>query len=212
MARYTDAVCKLCRREGTKLFLKGDRCYSPKCAIEKRNAPPGMHGANPRARRKVSDYGRQLREKQKVRRVYGVYERQFRRYFRQALRTKGLTGATLLQLLERRLDNVVFRLGFAESRAQARQLVTHGHFLVNGQKVDVASYAVRAGDVISVSGNSRDLAYFKDLAASKGGQTPPRWLSTDLAALSGRVTALPERGDIADLPINEQLIVEFYSR
>jgi len=211
MARYTDAVCKLCRREGAKLFLKGDRCFTPKCAIEKRNFPPGMHGDNPRSRRKVSDYGRQLREKQKVRRIYGIYERQFRRYFHQALRAKGLTGATLLQLLERRLDNVVFRLGFAESRAQARQLVTHGHFLVNGHKVDVASYAVRPGDIISVGSASRDLTYFKDLAAVQSRQTPPKWLSADLSALSGRVTALPERGDI-DLPINEQLIVEFYSR
>lgn len=210
MARYNDPVCKLCRREGMKLFLKGDRCYSPKCAIEERNMPPGMHGPK-RARRKVSDFGRQLREKQKVRRIYGVYERQFRRYFRQAVKTKGLTGATLLQLLEQRLDNVVFRLGFAPSRSHARQLVTHGHFTVNGQKVDIASYSVQPGDIVAVSAQSRSLTYFKDLAGQSTRQSPPKWLLADLSALSGRVMGVPAREDI-DIPINEQLIVEFYSR
>ncbi len=212
MARYTDAVCKLCRREGVKLFLKGERCYSPKCAIERRNAPPGMHGGR-RMRRKVSDYGRQLREKQKVRRIYGVYERQFRRYFRQALRTKGRTGSTLLQLLERRLDNVVYRAGFADSRAQARQLVNHGHIVVNGRKVDIPSYSVQEGDVISVSDNARKLTYFKSLLeADAAHHVPPQWLDVNRAELSARVQALPERSDITDVEINEQLVVEYYSR
>ncbi|NOX60378.1 MAG: 30S ribosomal protein S4 [Chloroflexi bacterium] len=210
MARYTDAVCKLCRREGMKLFLKGERCYTTKCAIERRNTPPGMHGGR-RMRRKVSDYGRQLREKQKVRRIYGVYERQFRRYFRQALKTKGLTGDTLLQLLERRLDNVVYRIGFADSRAQARQLVNHGHILVNGRKVDIASYSVKKDDVIQVSDRARKLTYFKQLLESGESRTPPKWLSVDRAALSARVVDLPARDDI-EIPINEQLIVEYYSR
>lgn len=211
MARYTDPVCRLCRREGVKLFLKGERCYSPKCAIEKRNMPPGMHGAK-RARRKPSDFHRQLREKQKVRRIYGVFERQFRRYFRQALKTKGLTGTTLLVLLERRLDNVVYRLGFAASRAQARQLVTHGHFTVNGKKVDIASYQVEPGDVIQVAANSRQLTYFKDLMEQGRRHTmPPKWLAVDMPALSGHVLAMPTREDI-DPNINEQLIVEYYSR
>ncbi len=213
MARYTDPVCRLCRREGEKLYLKGERCYTPKCAIEKRNVPPGMHGAK-RARRKPSDFQRQLREKQKVRRIYGVFERQFRRYFRQALKTKGLTGTTLLVLLERRLDNVVYRLGFASSRAQARQLVTHGHFTVNGKKVDIASYAVEPGDVIQVAENSRRLAYFKALIEQASHRyTTPKWLSVDMAALTGRVLTMPAREDIdPDNKINEQLIVEYYSR
>ena len=210
MGRYNDSVCKLCRREGMKLFLKGERCYSPKCAIEDRNTPPGMHGQK-RSRRKVSDFGRQLREKQKVRRIYGVYERQFRRYFRQALKTKGLTGATLLQLLELRLDNVVFRMGFATSRSQARQLVTHGHFAVNGHKVDIASYPVQLGDVVQVGEQSRSLTYFKDLVQFNSRTIPPKWVSVDIPALSGRVSDLPGREDV-DIPINEQLIVEFYSR
>ena len=210
MARYTDAVCRLCRREGMKLFLKGERCYTPKCAIDKRNQPPGMHGAK-RARRKESDFGRQLREKQKVRRIYGVYERQFRRYFRQAVKIKGLTGSTLLQLLEQRLDNVVFRLGFADSRNQARQLVTHGHFLVNGRKVDIPSYSVRPGDFVQVAPASRSNAFFKETADLVGKHVPPKWLTLDPAAMAGRVTALPSRDDI-DISINEQLVVEYYSR
>lgn len=195
-----------------KLFLKGERCYTPKCAIEKRNTPPGMHGGGRRFRRKESDFGRQLREKQKVRRIYGVYERQFRGYFRRALKVKGLTGATLLQQLEQRMDNVVFRLGFAASRAQARQLVTHGHFAVNGRKVDIVSYSVRPGDIIQVRDRSRSMAYFKDLGEALAKHTPPKWLSVDPAALAGTVVALPERDDITDIPINEQLIVEYYSR
>ena len=210
MARYNDSVCKLCRREGMKLFLKGERCYSPKCAIEDRNYPPGVHGQK-RSRRKTSDFGRQLREKQKVRRIYGVLERQFRGYFRQALKAKGVTGATLLQLLELRLDNVVFRMGFATSRAQARQLVTHGHLVVNGHKVDIASYAVHPGDVVQVGEISRTLPYFKNLLQFSSRVSSPRWLTVDMPALSGRVTELPGRDDI-DIPINEQLIVEFYSR
>ncbi len=212
MARYTDAVCKLCRREGMKLFLKGERCFTPKCAIERRNYPPGQHGPTRRSRRKVSDFGRQLREKQKVRRIYGVYERQFRRYFRQAVKAKGMTGEALLQLLERRLDNVVYRIGLASSRAQARQLVTHGHIMVNGHKVDIASYSVRPGDVIQVNDTSRKKGYFKDLAEEFGKrQTPPKWLSVDPEKMSATVVALPEREDI-DITINEQLIVEYYSR
>jgi len=211
MARYTDAVCKLCRREGMKLFLKGDRCFT-KCPLEKKSYPPGQHGPTRRARRKVSDYGRQLREKQKVRRIYGVYERQFRRYFRQAVQAKGMTGTALLQLLERRLDNVVYRMGLASSRAQARQLVTHGHIMVNGHKVDIASYSVRPGDVITVKERSRKSPYFKELAEDFGKkQTPPKWLSVNPDDMTATVVALPEREDI-DITINEQLIVEFYSR
>ncbi len=212
MARYTDAVCKLCRREGAKLFLKGDRCFSTKCPLEKKNYPPGQHGPTRRFRRKVSDFGRQLREKQKVRRIYGVYERQFRRYFRQAVQAKGMTGSALLQLLERRLDNVVYRMGLATSRAQARQLVTHGHIMVNGHKVDIASYSVRPGDVITISDRSRKARYFKELAEDFGKrQTSPKWLSVNAADMTAAVVALPEREDI-DITINEQLIVEYYSR
>jgi len=213
MARYTDAVCKLCRREGMKLYLKGERCFTPKCALERRNYPPGQHGPTRRSRRKVSDFGRQLREKQKVRRIYGVYERQFRRYFRQAVKAKGMTGTALLQLLERRLDNVVYRMGLANSRAQARQLVTHGHITVNGHKVDIASYSVRPGDVIGIKETSRKKRYFKELAEEFGqGRTPPKWLAVDPANMSATVVALPEREDIQDITINEQLIVEYYSR
>ena len=211
MARYTDAVCKLCRREGEKLLLKGERCHT-KCPLDKKNYPPGQHGPTRRTRRKVSDYGRQLREKQKVRRIYGVYERQFRRYFRQAVQAKGMTGSALLQLLERRLDNVVFRMGLASSRAQARQLVTHGHIMVNGHKVDIASYSVRPGDVITVKERSRKSPYFKELAEDFGKrQSPPKWLSLNPDEMSATVVALPEREDI-DSTINEQLIVEYYSR
>jgi small subunit ribosomal protein S4 len=194
-----------------KLFLKGDRCFT-KCPLEKKSYPPGQHGPTRRTRRKVSDYGRQLREKQKVRRIYGVYERQFRRYFRQAVQAKGMTGTALLQLLERRLDNVVYRMGLASSRAQARQLVTHGHIMVNGHKVDIASYSVRPGDEITVKERSRKSPYFKDLAEDFGKkQTPPKWLNVNTDDMSATVVALPEREDI-DITINEQLIVEFYSR
>lgn len=211
MARYNDAVCKLCRREGEKLFLKGERCLSPKCALERRPYPPGLHGRQAQFRRKVSDYGLQLRAKQKARRVYGVLERQFRRYFREAERRRGLTGTNLLILLESRLDNVVYRLGFAQSRPQARQLVRHGHFEVNGRKVNIPSYLVQAGDVVAVRSGSRDNVYFKDVALDLEHRSVPEWLSRDDASMSGRVMSLPERGDI-DVSINEQLIVEYYSR
>lgn len=211
MARYTDSVCKLCRREGEKLFLKGDRCFSPKCAIERRAYPPGLHGRQAKFRRKESDYGLQLREKQKARRVYGVFERQFRRYFKEAVRQKGLTGENLLILLETRLDNVVHRLGLASSRAQARQLVSHGHFEVNGRKTNVPSFLVTAGDVISVRDNSKKKGFFKDLAQTIDGARIPDWLSLDTNNLSGQVLSQPTRDHI-DVTLNEQLIVEHYSR
>ena len=211
MARYTDSVCKLCRREGEKLFLKGERCFSPKCAFERRPYPGGMHGRQTKFRRKVSDFSLQLRAKQKARRVYGVYERQFRRYFDRAQRQKGLTGTNLLVLLESRLDNVVYRLKFADSRAQARQLVRHGHLDVNGRRTDIPSYLVKPGDVISVRDLSRQKAYFKEMPqVLEGGQVPP-WLRLDAAGLTGAVIATPSRDDIG-ATLNEQLIVEYYSR
>jgi len=211
MARYKDAVCKLCRREGEKLFLKGERCYSPKCAFERRPYPPGSHGKQAQFRRKVSDYGRQLRAKQKARRAYGVFERQFRRYFREAEQRRGLTGANLLILLETRLDNIVYRLGFAASRPQARQLVRHGHLDVNGHKVNIPSYLVQPGDIVTVRQRSRQKAYFRDLANDLPHRSVPEWLSRDDEAMVGRVMALPERKDI-DIAFDEQLIVEYYSR
>ena len=211
MARYNDAVCKLCRREGEKLFLKGERCLSPKCAVERRPYPPGLHGKQAQFRKKDSDYALQLRAKQKARRVYGVMERQFRRYFSDAERGRGLTGTNLLIMLESRLDNVIFRLGFATSRPQARQLVRHGHFEVNGHKVDVPSYLLQPGDVVAVRPGSRNKAGFKEMAADLEHRGVPDWLSRDDVTLSGRVLALPTRGDI-DVTINEQLIVEYYSR
>lgn len=211
MARYTGPVCKLCRREGEKLFLKGERCFSPKCAFERRSYAPGAHGRQSQFRRKESDYSMQLRAKQKARRVYGIYERQFRRYFREAQRQKGLTGLNLLILLESRLDNVVYRLGFASSRAQARQLVQHGHFEVNGRKTSVPSYLVQAGDVIAVQGASRDLAHFKEVTEIIDASQVPAWLSLDLPSLIGKVVDLPSRDDI-DISLDEQLIVEYYSR
>lgn len=211
MARYNDAVCRLCRREGQKLFLKGERCMSPRCAFERRGFPPGMHAKKTQFKRSESDYALQLREKQKVKRIYGVMERQFRRYFRYALRAKGLTGATLLSVLESRLDNVVFRLGFAESRAQARQLVRHGHITVNGRKTNVPSFLVRPDDVIAIRPESRSRTYFRTLSEYLGERAAPQWLSLDPVSLSGRVLTKPAREDI-DIPINEQLIVEFYSR
>ncbi len=210
MARYTDAVCRLCRREGLKLFLKGDRCLSPKCAIEKRNFPPGDHGQKVNFRRKVSDYGMQMREKQKARRIYGVMEKQFRRYFRDANRREGMTGVTLLTTLESRLDNVVYRLGFADSRAQARQLVAHGHFAVNGRKTDIPSFSVSIGDAVAVRENSRAMTYFKDRSQTMQGRTPA-WLNLSIANMSGSVVNQPGREDI-EIPLNEQLIVEYYSR
>jgi small subunit ribosomal protein S4 len=211
MARYKDAVCKLCRREGEKLFLKGERCFSPKCALEKRPYPPGLHGRQTHFRRKVSDYGLQLRAKQRARRVYGVMERQFRRYFREAERRRGLTGSNLLILLESRLDNVVYRLGFATSRPQARQLVRHGHFEVNGRKVDIPSYLVQPGDLVAVRANSQQKQLFKDTALDLEHRAAPDWLSRDDVTMSAKVLALPTREDV-DVPIDEHLIVEYYSR
>ena len=211
MARYIDSVCKLCRREGEKLFLKGDRCFSPKCAIERRGYPPGQHGRQAKFRRKESDFGLQLREKQKARRIYGVFERQFRRYFREALRRKGLTGINLLIILETRLDNVIYRLGFASSRAQARQLVSHGHFEVNGRKTNISSFLVSEGDVIAVRQNNKTNTYFKDMAGNMDEGRVPNWLSLDGKNLSAKVSNEPTREHI-DVTLNEQLIVEHYSR
>ena len=208
MARYTGSVCRQCRREGVKLFLKGDRCYSQKCAIVKRPTPPGEHG-HARAR-KMSEYGLQLREKQKARRAYGVLEGQFRHYFEMAERMDGVTGENLLSLLERRLDNVVYRLAMGESRPQARQLVLHGHIAVNGRKVDIPSYQVKAGDVISVREGSGDIAIFKALREGTS-RIIPKWLALDAENLKGTVNALPAREDI-DLSFEEHLIVELYSR
>ena len=211
MARNTDPVCKLCRREGMKLFLKGERCYSPKCAFEKRNYAPGMHGKKGSFRHKESDFAHQLREKQKARRIYGVQERQFRRYFRNALRVKGMTGVTLLMLLERRLDNVVYRMGLADSRAQARQLIGHGHFLLNGHNHNIPSYLVEVGDIIEVRPSSRNNGYFKTIVERLGRRSLPEWLEFDEVQMRGRVIAAPDRRAV-DLPLNEQLIVEYYSR
>lgn len=212
MARYTDAVCKLCRREGQQLFLKGERCLTPKCAVIKRKTPPGEHGKKAAFARKISDRGKQMREKQKARRIYGVMERQFRRYFGEASRRKGMTGATLLTILECRLDNVVYRLGFADSRAQARQLVCHGHFDLNGHKVDIPSLLVKPGDVISVRASSRNSTYFRDrMQLLQGTVRTPGWLNLSLADMSGTVVSEPAREDIA-IELNEQLIVEYYSR
>ena len=208
MARYTDSVCRLCRRENLKLFLKGERCYTDKCAIERRNYPPGQHG---QGRPKFSEYSIQLREKQKVKRMYGLMENQFRRTFAQAARTKGITGETLLVLLERRLDNVAYRLGFASSRAEARTLVRHGHILVNGKKVNIPSYFVRAGDVVSVRERSRQMA--RVLTAMEGAQRRgvPEWAELDRDTCSGKIRLLPTRSDVT-MPINEKLIVELYSK
>ena len=209
MARYVGAVCRLCRREGMKLFLKGERCYTEKCAIEKRNFPPGQHGKTRKA--KLAGYGVQLREKQKVKRIYGVLEDQFRRYFEAAERQRGITGETLLQLLERRLDNVAYRMGLATSRPQARQLVRHGHLQVNGRKVDIPSYSIRVGDVISVRVTSqKDVAVQHALEEVKG-RGVPEWLSFDVEKMSGRIVSLPTREQI-NLPVQEQLIVELYSK
>jgi small subunit ribosomal protein S4 len=209
MARYTGPVCRLCRREGMKLYLKGERCYTEKCGIEKRNLPPGQHGKARKA--KMVGYGVQLREKQKVKRIYGVLENQFRRYFETADRTRGITGETLLQLLERRLDNVTYRLGLATSRPQARQLVRHGHFLVNGKKVDIPSFSVKAGDIVSVRpGSLKNPAIIHAMEEVKG-RGIPEWLAFDASAGSGRVVSLPTREQI-NLPVQEQLIVELYSK
>ena len=208
MARYTGPVCRLCRREGTKLFLKGERCTSGKCALDRRNTAPGQHGA---ANKKMKEYGVQFREKQKTRRYYGVLEKQFVNYYEEADRTQGMTGENLLKLLERRLDNVVFRMGMAESRNEARQLVLHEHFSVNGKKVNVPSIIVRVGDEVKVMDNFRNSAKFKALAEAMATKTAPKWLETNKENLSAKVIAMPEREDI-DFPFNEQLIVELYSK
>ncbi len=208
MARYSGSVCRLCRRENLKLFLKGERCYTDKCAIERRNYPPGQHG---QARQKFSAYSVQLREKQKAKRMYGLLENQFRRTFSMAEKVKGITGEALLVLLERRLDNVTYRLGFAASRADARMLVRHGHILVNGKKVSIPSYYVRAGDVISVKEKSRQMT--RVLLALEASQRRglPEWAEVDREAFTGKVKMLPSRSDIT-APINEKLIVELYSK
>ena len=216
MAKNIGPVCKLCRREGDKLYLKGDRCFTPKCAFEKRSFAPGQHGKtgsrNSASRTgRESDYARQLRAKQRARRVYGVLERQFRRYYETSLTRRGLTGLNMLQILESRLDNVVFRLGFATSRAQARLLVTHGHFIVNGRRNDVPSMMLKEGDSVSVRDGSRNLTYFKELADLAEKRTSPAWLGRDLKKLSGSIDRMPERVEI-DGNLNEQLIVEYYSR
>ncbi|WP_088187408.1 30S ribosomal protein S4 [Desulfosporosinus sp. FKA] len=209
MARYTGPVCRLCRREGMKLFLKGERCYTGKCAIDRRAYAPGQHG---QARgKKPTEYGLQLREKQKARRLYGVMEKQFQHYFDEAARRKGVTGENLLVLLERRMDNVVFHLGFASSRPEARQLVSHGHFTINGKRVDIPSYSVRVGEVIAVKEGSKSSPRMKELLENLGTRTVPGWLSLDANAAAGTVVALPTREDI-QLPIQEHLIVEKYSR
>jgi small subunit ribosomal protein S4 len=208
MARYTDPVCRLCRREGLKLFLKGGRCYTKKCSFERRPTPPGQHGVR---RRKVGDYGLQLREKQKVRRVYGVLEKQFRNYFIEATRHSGVTGEALLQSLELRLDNVVFRLGFAPSRAAARQLVAHGHFAVNDVATNIPSYRLRIGDRIEVRESHKERELFKTVKETLRSHQAPEWLSLDPAKLSGSVLAVPRRDQMPP-EFNEQLVVEYYSR
>ncbi len=208
MARYTGSVCRLCRREGAKLFLKGTRCYTKKCAFERRPTPPGQHGVR---RRKMGDFGIQLREKQKVRRVYGVLERQFRNYFVDAEGREGITGENLLRNLETRLDNVVFRLGFGISRAQARQLVTHGHFAVNGVPTDIPSFQLKPGDKVEVRESRRSREAFKIVRETLKSHTAPEWLSLDAANLSGTVASMPRR-DQMPLDLSEQLVVEYYSR
>jgi small subunit ribosomal protein S4 len=212
LARYIGPVCKLCRREGEKLFLKGSRCLTPKCSFERRSYPPGEHGRDNQFRRgRASDYLLQLREKQKARRIYGVLERQFNRYFRRATQRVGLTGTNLLVILETRLDNVVYRLGWADSRAQARQLVQHGHVTINGRKTGVPSALVSAGDVVSIRPESMRKTYFKTLREDLDDRQVPRWLNLDVRNISAKVVNLPARDDI-DVTINEQLVVEYYSR
>ncbi len=216
MAKSLGPVCKLCRREGEKLYLKGERCFTPKCAFEKRSFAPGQHGRTSGSRKgpvtgRASDFARQLRAKQKARRIYGVLERQFRRYYDTAITRRGLTGLNLLQILESRLDNVVYRLGFASSRSQARLLVTHGHFTVNGRRTDVPSMLLSQGDVITVREGSAKLPYFKELRNYAQQRTPPAWLERDLNSMRGAVVRMPERAEI-DGNLDEQLIVEYYSR
>jgi len=209
LARYTDAVCRLCRREGMKLFLKGAKCFSDKCPVEKRNFAPGQHGKDRKA--KVVGYGLQLREKQKTKRIYFTQEGQFRNYFEKAARTRGVTGAMLLQQLERRLDNVVYRLGFAVSRRQARQLVRHGHVVVDSRKVNIPSYQVSQGEEISIRENSKKVPVLEVAKEFASHQTVPTWLEVDRDNYKGRILSLPKREDI-QLPVNEQLIVELYSK
>ena len=208
MARYTGPVCRLCRRERTKLFLKGTRCESPKCPIEKGRPPPGQHG---RGRVRESEYLLQLREKQKAKRFYGILEKQFRSYYEEAARSKGVTGEELMRICELRLDNVVYRAGFAMNRPMARQLVSHGHFEVNGRKVNIPSYRVRVGDTVSVKGRSKTMGRIIENASYADGREIPGWLSTNLKELEARVLAVPERNQI-DVPVQEQLIVEYYSK
>ena len=208
MARYRASVCRLCRREGLKLFLKGERCYTDKCAIERRNYPPGEHG---QGRVKFSEYSLQLREKQKLKRTYRLLESQFRRLFERADRTKGITGETLLILLERRLDNMIYRLGFANSRAEARQLVRHGHFLVNDRKVDIPSALVKAGDVVTVRERSRKVVRIQEALELSQRRGVPEWLEVDRPNFTGKIRALPARADLT-MPINEKLVVELYSK
>lgn len=208
MAKYEDAVCRLCRREGKKLFLKGSRCYTEKCAVSRRQYAPGQHG---QSRIKLSDYGLQLREKQKVKRIYGVLERQFRRYFKIAEKTKGITGEVLLQLLERRLDNVIFRAGFSLSRVEARQIVAHRHVRVNGRIVDIPSYSVKIGDSMNITDSEGLLKRIKDNIEFTKEKGLPKWLEVDLSNLGAKVVKLPERDDVG-FPIQEQLIVELYSK
>jgi len=209
VGRYTDSVCRQCRREGEKLFLKGDRCYSEKCAVERRPFPTGAHGQG--RRQKPSEYGIQLREKQKTKRIYGLLERQFRNYFKKADRQPGVTGENLLILLERRMDNVVFRMGFGGSRKEARQLVNHGHFTVNGKKATIPSMLLKPGDVIQVRDTSKDSPKFQEIKDQAAYRTPPEWLTVDADNLTGSVLAYPNREQI-DTAVNEQLIVELYSR
>lgn len=217
MAKSLSPVCKLCRREGEKLYLKGERCFTPKCSFEKRSFAPGQHGrtagkgGSASGTGRASDFARQLRAKQKARRVYGVLERQFRRYYDKAIVGRGLTGLNLLQILESRLDNIVFRLGYASSRAQARALVSHGHFFVNGRRADVPSMLLSAGDEITIKETSNKLAYFKDLSAYAEKRNVPGWLNRDLKAMNASVARMPERVEI-DGTLDEQLIVEYYSR
>ena len=208
MARYTGPVCRLCRREGTKLFLKGERCMTGKCALDRRSTAPGQHGA---ANKKVREYGMQMREKQKTKRYYGVLEKQFKNYYEEAGRREGMTGENLLKLLECRLDNVVYRMGMAESRKEARQLVLHAHFMLNGKKVNIPSMLVKVGDVVTVNGTSKNLTKFKELIEGIDSKISPKWLEVDRENISAKVIALPSREDI-DFPFEEQLIVELYSK
>ena len=208
MARYTGPSCRLCRRERLKLFLKGERCYSEKCAVDRREYPPGQHGQN---RKKFSDYEIQLREKQKVKRIYGVMDKQFRKYFEEASRQKGITGENLLLILERRLDNMVYRMGFASSRNEARQLIKHNHFGVNGRRVNVPSFLLKTGDVVELKEKSRNIARIQESLEGVSRRSIPRWLEVDKDNLRGKVISLPAREELT-MPINEHLIVEFYSK